>query len=50
MISRSREGTDVGSVGGNEIREVMGTWSRQGLVGSKRCLDLIPTGQRARTH
>ena len=50
MIGRSSEGTDVGSVGGDEIREVMGTRSRQGLVGSKKSLDLIPTRQRARTH
>lgn len=50
MTGKSSEGTDVGSVGEDEIREVMGTQSRQGLVGSKRSLDLIPTGQRARTH
>lgn len=50
MTGKSMKGTDVGSVGGDEIREVMGTQNRQGLVGSRRNLDLIPTGRRARTH
>lgn len=50
VTGKSIQGTDVGSVGGDEIREVTGTQSRQGLVGSWRSLDLIPTGLRARTH
>lgn len=46
MTGKSSKGAERGSVGGDEIREVLATQSRQGLVGSKESLDLIPVGHR----